>query len=82
MPTEPEPEPAPVEPPPAPTTPEPTPTTPEPAPEPPIVLPEPTAPGAGGGEGGPVAAVPVPAAVWLFGTGLIGLTGMSRRKKK
>jgi hypothetical protein len=61
-----EPEPAPIEPPPAPTTPEPTPTeptTPEPAPEPPIVLPEPTsptAPGAGGGVGGPVAAVPVP----------------------
>ncbi len=82
-----EPEPAPVEPPPAPTTPEPepTPTTPEPAPEPPIVLPEPTsptAPGAGGGVGGPVAAVPVPAAVWLFGTGLLGLTSMSRRKKK
>ena len=90
-----EPEPAPVEPPPAPTTPEPepmptepapAPTTPEPAPEPPIVLPEPTSPTSptapGGGVGGPVAAVPVPAAVWLFGTGLIGLTGMFRRKKK
>ena len=25
-------------------------------------------------------AVPVPAAVWLFGSGLIGLTGMARRK--
>jgi len=26
-------------------------------------------------------AVPVPAAVWLFGSGLLGLVGMSRRKK-
>jgi len=25
--------------------------------------------------------VPVPAAVWLFGSGLIGLVGMARRKK-
>ena len=28
-----------------------------------------------------VSAVPVPAAVWLFGSGLIGLIGMARRKK-
>ena len=28
-----------------------------------------------------VAAVPVPAAVWLFGSGLIGLIGVARRKK-
>jgi hypothetical protein len=28
-----------------------------------------------------VAAVPVPAAVWLFGSGLIGLVGMMRRRK-
>ena len=28
-----------------------------------------------------VAAVPVPAAVWLFGSGLIGLVGVARRKK-
>ena len=28
-----------------------------------------------------VAAVPVPAAVWLFGSGLIGLVGIARRKK-
>ena len=30
---------------------------------------------------GDVSAVPVPAAVWLFGSGLIGLVGMARRKK-
>jgi len=30
---------------------------------------------------GDVSAVPVPAAVWLFGTGLIGLAGLARRKK-
>lgn len=28
-----------------------------------------------------VSAVPVPAAVWLFGSGLIGLAGIARRKK-
>jgi hypothetical protein len=28
-----------------------------------------------------ISAVPVPAAVWLFGSGLIGLAGMARRKK-
>ena len=28
-----------------------------------------------------VSAVPVPAAVWLFGSGLIGLAGFARRKK-
>jgi hypothetical protein len=28
-----------------------------------------------------VGAVPVPAAVWLFGSGLIGLVGIARRKK-
>ena len=28
----------------------------------------------------PVSAVPVPAAVWLFGSGLIGLIGVARRK--
>lgn len=27
------------------------------------------------------AAVPIPAAVWLFGSGLLGLVGMSKRKK-
>lgn len=30
---------------------------------------------------GDVSAVPVPAAVWLFGSGLLGLIGISRRKK-
>jgi hypothetical protein len=30
----------------------------------------------------PVAAVPVPAAVWLFGSGLLGLVGIARRKKR
>ena len=29
-----------------------------------------------------VSAVPVPAAVWLFGSGLIGLTAVARRKKR
>ena len=28
----------------------------------------------------PIRAVPVPAAVWLFGSGLIGLMGIARRK--
>ena len=30
---------------------------------------------------GTISAVPVPAAVWLFGSGLLGLAGMARRKK-
>ena len=30
---------------------------------------------------GKVSAVPVPAAVWLFGSGLLGLVGVARRKK-
>ena len=28
-----------------------------------------------------VSAVPIPAAVWLFGSGIIGLIGVARRKK-
>jgi hypothetical protein len=31
---------------------------------------------------GEVSAVPVPAAVWLFGSGLLGLVGVSRRRKQ
>ena len=31
--------------------------------------------------GGSVTVVPVPAAVWLFGSGLLGLVGMAKRKK-
>ncbi len=32
-------------------------------------------------QSGDVSAVPVPAAVWLFGSGLIGLMGVARRRK-
>ena len=32
-------------------------------------------------QSGDVSAVPVPAAVWLFGSGLLGLFGVARRKK-
>lgn len=31
---------------------------------------------------GPMAAVPVPAAVWLFGSGLVGLIGVARRNNR
>jgi hypothetical protein len=31
---------------------------------------------------GNMTVVPVPAAVWLFGSGLLGLAGVARRKKK
>lgn len=37
--------------------------------------------GSVGEGGGPPAAIPIPAAVWLFGSGLIGLAGVARRKK-
>lgn len=41
--------------------------------------------GGGGSGGGPIfvpppSAVPIPAAVWLFGSGLLGLIGVSRRR--
>ena len=32
-------------------------------------------------ESRPPAAIPIPAAAWLFGSGLLGLVGMTRRKK-
>ena len=35
----------------------------------------------GNGPGFPPAAIPVPAAVWLFGSGLLGLVGIARRRK-
>jgi hypothetical protein len=39
--------------------------------------------GGGNGFGGPPASViPVPAAVWLFGSGLLGLVGVARRSRK
>ena len=34
-----------------------------------------------GGTLTPVSAIPVPAAVWLFGSGLVGLAGVARRRK-
>ena len=33
------------------------------------------------GTGLPTSEVPVPAAVWLFGSGLLGLAGVARRRK-
>jgi hypothetical protein len=47
------------------------------APEIPDVVPDHTFPGSDFGQ----AVVPVPAAVWLFGSGLLGLAGIARRKK-
>jgi hypothetical protein len=29
---------------------------------------------------GDIGAVPIPAALWLFGSGLLGLVGMAKRK--
>ena len=42
----------------------------------PSSIPSHTLPGSGFGQ----AAVPIPAAVWLFGSGLLGLVGLARRK--
>jgi hypothetical protein len=42
-------------------------------------VPSRTLPGSGFGQGQVV--VPVPAAAWLFGSGLLGLLGMARRRK-
>jgi len=33
-------------------------------------------------EGGPLPTVPIPSAIWLLGSGLIGLIGLGRRKFK
>ncbi len=38
-------------------------------------------PGAAGSSELPVSTVPVPAAIWLFGSGLIGLCGIGKRRK-
>jgi len=43
----------------------------------PVNIPSHTLPGSGFGQ----AAVPIPAAVWLFGSGILGLVGIARRKK-
>ncbi len=43
----------------------------------PLILPDLSAPLSGGAA---ASAVPVPAAVWLFGSGLIGVLGLARRK--
>jgi hypothetical protein len=43
----------------------------------PTNIPSHTLPGSDFGQ----AAVPIPAAIWLFGTGLLGLAGIARRKK-
>ena len=40
-----------------------------------------TAENPGGGIRGQLQAVPIPAAAWLFGSGLLGLIGIARRKK-
>jgi hypothetical protein len=40
-----------------------------------------TLPGGGGGGGGGNSVVPIPAAAWLFGSGLLGLAGVSRKRR-
>jgi hypothetical protein len=36
----------------------------------------------GGGGGGVTSVVPIPAAAWLFGSGLLGLAGVSRKRRQ
>jgi len=36
----------------------------------------------GGGGGGGTSVVPIPAAAWLFGSGLLGLAGVSRKRRQ
>ena len=48
----------------------------------PIPAGEPFPASAAYGDFSPVSAVPVPAAVWLFGTALVGLVGFSKRKSR
>jgi len=37
--------------------------------------------GGGSGDSPEIETVPIPAAAWLFGSGLLGLVGIARRKK-
>ena len=38
--------------------------------------------GGGGAGGGGNSVVPIPAAAWLFGSGLLGLAGVSRKRRQ
>jgi hypothetical protein len=41
-----------------------------------------TLPGGGGGGGGGNSVVPIPAAAWLFGSGLLGLAGVTSKRRQ